>query len=728
VVSAGAFFLGHPDASRASFLQWARDVGALARYPELLGIGEAVIVPASALVAFKRAVTGAGTGATTSAFTVVPPGKRPFYCFSSDGLARNALAAEPIGEDLCAGVRGQAMLAARDSGKPALQPSTIDGLATLALGSPMYRGGVVPNSVAGRRAAFVGWVGMTILPNVILATALGTHANTEVTLKFGSDAGSLLFRSGHAPASAQATSLDLHDGWTVETLAISSSGDLFSNNDALWLLATGLLLSGLLGALIYVLGTGRGRAMRLVHERTDELQFQTLHDALTGLPNRTLLLDRIASMLVRAQRAKGPCAVMFLDLDDFKDINDTLGHDAGDELLIAVGNRLTAALRPGDTAGRLGGDEFLVLIEGAALDDGVSAVADRILTAIERPFEVRASAVPLSISASIGIATGTRQTPSELLRDADIALYRAKAGGKRRSVIFAPSMQAAVDDHRHLDVALHAAAAADQFFLLYQPTIDMRSGQINGVEALLRWRHPTRGTIQPNEFIPALEASGMIVPVGAWVLVEACWQGAAWQAEGHRLSVAVNVSGKQLARDRIVDDVAHALRSSGLEPEMLTLELTETSLMGDVEETISRLTLLRALGVKIAIDDFGTGYASVAYLRQFPVDILKIDRAFVVAMAESSEGAAFVHTIVQLGKDLHLKTVAEGIEEDAQLRQVQAEGVDTGQGFLISRPIEATAVDDLLRASAAARRAQASKRPGRAGDLARNGTTPTAPH
>ena len=701
VVSAGAFFLDHPGANEETFLQWAGDVGALARYPELLGMGEVVIVPAADLAAFEKAssATQTGTGAVPASFSVIPPGKRPFYCLSVAGLARNAEAGVPVGEDLCAGPAGQALLATRDSGLADLQPFSEGGITALSLGSPMYSGGATPTTVAARRAAFVGWVGMTVLPDVILATALANHVNTEVALRFGSGASAVVFRSGHGRAAAAATTLNLHNGWTVETLAAGASDNIFGDGEALALLLAGVLLSALLGALIYVLGTSRGRAMQLVHERTDQLRFQTLHDSLTGLPNRTLLLDRIDQMLARANRADGAFAVMFLDLDDFKDINDTLGHDAGDELLVAVSNRLRAAIRPGDTAGRLGGDEFILLIEGTTLGGGVQAVADRILEAFERPFQIHASAVPLSISASIGIATGTRLAPSELLRDADIALYRAKADGKRRSVTFAPSMQAAVDDHRHLNVDLHTACAANQFFLLYQPTIDVRTGAINGVEALIRWRHPERGTVQPNDFIPALEASGMIVPVGAWVLNEACQQGAFWHKQGHHFSVSVNVSGKQLARDRIVDDVAHALSASGLDPAMLRLELTETSLMEDVEGTIPRLLLLKALGVKIAIDDFGTGYASLAYLRQFPVDVLKIDRSFVSLMTDSSEGAALVHALVQLGKDLHLETVAEGIENDSQMRQVEAEGIDTGQGFLISRPLDVAALNKLLQVS-----------------------------
>jgi diguanylate cyclase (GGDEF)-like protein len=727
VVSAGAFFLNSPHANEESFLQWADDVGALARYPELLGMGEAVIVPATELAGFEAASseTKTGSGSSQTRFSVIPAGKRPFYCLSVAGLARSAEASVPIGEDLCAGPSGQAMLATRDSGHDVLLPFTADGLTILSLGSPMYRGGAIPTTVTGRHAAFVGWVGMTVVPDVILATAIGGYAHTEVALRFGTGASAVVFTSGRHLAGAQVATVNLHNGWTVETFATASSGSLFSNNDALALLLAGFLLSCLLGTLIYVLGTSRGRAMQLVHERTDQLRFQTLHDSLTGLPNRTLLLDRLGQMIARAERSQNPYAVMFLDLDDFKDINDTLGHDAGDELLIAVSNRLTKALRPGDTAGRLGGDEFILLIEGEALDKGARAVADRILEALERPFEIHASDVPLLISASVGIATGSRRTPGELLRDADIALYRAKAAGKHRSVVFEPSMQAADDDHRHLNVDLHTACAANQFYLLYQPTIEMKTGAINGVEALIRWRHPDRGTVQPNDFIPALEASGMIVPVGAWVLSEACGHGALWQKQGHRFSISVNVSGKQLARDRIVDDVRDALSSSGLDPAMLTLELTETSLMGDMAETIPRLLLLKALGVKIAIDDFGTGYASLAYLRELPVDVLKIDRSFISAMAESAEGAALVHALVQLGKDLHLETVAEGIETEVQRSQVKAEGIDTGQGFLISRPIDVAAVNKLLRISVTIGLRDRLDHPdGVGGDLARPATTP----
>ncbi len=391
-----------------------------------------------------------------------------------------------------------------------------------------------------------------------------------------------------------------------------------------------------------------------------------------------------------------PLAVLFLDLDDFKDVNDTLGHQAGDELLITVAGRLQVAIREGDTVGRLGGDEFVVLT-GASTPDADAAdaamVAERILGVLARPVKLSATDVPVSVSASIGFAEGYRDTPDELLQDADIALYEAKAKGKRCAVRFVPSMQAAVDHHRHLEVDLRTALENDEFFLVYQPTFGLATGDFTGVEALLRWRHPQRGEVPPVEFLPALEASGLIVPVGAWVLHEACRQGAAWGRSGQQFAVSVNVSARQLDGDRLIDDVEDALTLSGLEPARLVLELTETALMHDAEATVARLQALKALGVRIAVDDFGTGYSSLAYLKQFPIDVLKIDRSFISGITDSSEAVALVHTLVQLGKVLGIETVAEGVETSGQVDVLRAEEVDGGQGFHFARPMGVEAPD-----------------------------------
>jgi len=386
-----------------------------------------------------------------------------------------------------------------------------------------------------------------------------------------------------------------------------------------------------------------------------------------------------------------------LDLDNFKDINDSLGHRVGDRLLEAVGVRLTNAVREEDSVGRLGGDEFVILLEDSLLAGGAEAVTARVLEALEVPFEVDGSETPITITASIGIVEGVAATPEEMLQQADIALYEAKTSGNSSSVaFFSPSMQDAVHQHRRLEADLLFAQEAGEFFLLYQPTYDLTSGSLHGVEALLRWRHPIRGVVQPDDFIPALESNGLIVPVGRWVIEEACRQGAEWMRQGHRMTVAINVSANQFTRDGIVDDVRRALAESGLDPALCVLELTETILMDNATETLQLLDQLKALGVRLAIDDFGTGYSSLTYLSQFPIDILKIDRTFVTDIADDAEAASLVHHIVELARALQLETVAEGIENSVQRDQLIAERVDIGQGYLYGRPLEVAVVNQLL--------------------------------
>lgn len=429
-----------------------------------------------------------------------------------------------------------------------------------------------------------------------------------------------------------------------------------------------------------------------------QLAHQALHDPLTGVPNRTLILDRADRMLLRSRRDRAPVAVLFVDLDNFKDINDSLGHDAGDRVLKAVTTRFTATLRSSDTVGRLGGDEFVVLAEGMSLAAGPAPVAERLHEALREPFRVEGfERFPLTITASIGIAVGDRPSASDLLRDADIALYRAKALGKNRTVIFEPSMQSEALERLALEMDLRAALAARQFFLLYQPVVALDDLSACGVEALLRWRHPTRGVVEPGGFIPALEESGLILDVGRWVLQEACRRAAEWHGVGYGLNMSVNVSARQLESDVFADDVRQALEASHLAPEHLILEVTESMLMRDTEGTVERLRTLKSLGVRIAIDDFGTGYSSLAYLRQFPIDSLKIDQSFVAAMAESPESMALIKTLVELGRALGLETLAEGIEEQAQLEALQRERCQRGQGFLFSKPMPPEEVERFLQ-------------------------------
>jgi diguanylate cyclase (GGDEF)-like protein len=438
----------------------------------------------------------------------------------------------------------------------------------------------------------------------------------------------------------------------------------------------------------------------------EHIRFQAVHDTLTGLPNRALILDRTEQMLARARRSYVPVAALFIDLDGFKEVNDTLGHAIGDRLLQAVTARLAGIMRESDSVGRLGGDEFVVLVDGSTMDAGPELVAERVLSVLRQPFELEGTLCgPLTLTASIGIAAGARSSATELLRDADIALYGAKAAGKDCFVVFRPEMHTVVQDRLLLEMDLREALAAQQYFLVYQPIFNLASGAPTGVEALLRWSHPTKGVVLPDDFIPILELSGLITSVGRWVLAEACRQGARWHGLGYQLDISVNISARQLENDDLIRDVTSALRVSGLDPRSLIVELTETAIMRNMPDVVRRLLALKAMGVRVAIDDFGTGYSSLAYLQQFPVDSIKIDRSFISSMADSPEAGVLIRSLVQLGKTLGLETLAEGIEATGQYAQLVREHCDSGQGYLFGRPLETGAVEHFLAARSAAEHA-----------------------
>ena len=419
-----------------------------------------------------------------------------------------------------------------------------------------------------------------------------------------------------------------------------------------------------------------------------ELRHQALHDALTGLPNRALIHDRLTQNLAAARRHASSVAVLYVDLDDFKDVNDSLGHGAGDELLQVVASRLDSIVRGEDTVGRVGGDEFVLLAGTDGNDDAATSMARRVLDVMEHPVEL--SSVPgktLRIGASVGIAVGAAESPAELLRDADLAMYRAKTLGKNRFVVFEPEMYQVAAARLELETDLRLAFARGEYFLVYQPVVDLETLIPCGVEALLRWRHPRRGVVSPAEFVPLLEERGLIVEVGRWVLEQACVSGARWQGEGCPLVVNVNVSVLQLLDAGFVQDVRNALAASGFEPIRLVVEITESVLTHEPDRMEDVLTELKALGVRIAIDDFGTGYSSLTYLRRFPIDELKIDRSFVADMETCKESATVVRTLVHLGTELGIVTVAEGIEDAGQLAALRDERCDLGQGFVIAAPM-----------------------------------------
>jgi diguanylate cyclase (GGDEF)-like protein len=480
---------------------------------------------------------------------------------------------------------------------------------------------------------------------------------------------------------------------SAEEVVRDTGGELALAPDVL-VLALGMLQRSLDVTLVRMCQSfedERQRAQAELSRRQEELAFLATHDPLTGLPNRTLILDRVEQMLVRARRSQAPVAALFIDLDNFKSINDTLGHGTGDELLRAVCARLQVVVRDIDALGRLGGDEFVIVAEGMSLDAGPELIAERLLDALKQPFELSGAEHRLIVTASVGIATGDRGCAEELLRDADIAMYRAKWSGKNRYVVFETGMQDAIQTRMEMEMDLRLAFERDEFFLVYQPTFDLRRMSPTGMEALIRWSCPTRGVVQPDDFISLLEETGLIVQVGEWVLNEACRQGAEWHAAGYPIGIAVNVSTRQLDTHNFAPTVAAALGRSGLDPGALTLEITETTLMSNTEETAQRLAQAKELGVRIAIDDFGTGYSSLAYLQRFPVDALKIDRSFIARMNQDREGEALIRTLVQLGKSLSIETLAEGIEESGELSLLREESCDSGQGFLFARPLDVEA-------------------------------------
>jgi diguanylate cyclase (GGDEF)-like protein/PAS domain S-box-containing protein len=433
----------------------------------------------------------------------------------------------------------------------------------------------------------------------------------------------------------------------------------------------------------------------------DELKRQAFHDSLTGLANRALFADRLQHAISRAERTPTELAVLFVDLDDFKTVNDSLGHSEGDLLLIAVADRLRAGVRAGDTIARMGGDEFAILIEDPIAGETPVDVGLRMLAQLEPPFAHGGKEI--FVHASIGVATTRSRdhTADEVLRNADVAMYTAKSNGKNRLEVFEPGMHTAALTRQALKGDLERALERGEFRLLYQPIVRLGGGRLSGVEALLRWQHRDRGTVAPADFIPVAEETGLILPLGRWVLEHACAQAAAWNAiSSHAITMSVNVSGRQLQQPAFAAEVAEVLASTGLAPELLTLELTESVLMQDAEAAIAMLVDLKSLGVRLAIDDFGTGYSSLNYLRRFPIDELKIDRSFVASLDDGPTQSAVVLSILRLGETLHLETVAEGIEEPSQLAVLRDLGADLGQGYLFARPLDVGAMTDLIESDA----------------------------
>ncbi len=727
-----ALVVTRPDLTNAEFRTWfgiVNDGGTA--YPAMVGFGYVERVSRTNLPSFVSKVAADPVPGSPARWPGIwPPGRRPVYCLARLGVWLLPVAFPPS-LDLCATVDGSALVEAGATGTFTSQTTTttLGQLATyvalldrhhgtridkqalgrhqlLVLFEPVYRGKVPPATVASRKAQLVGWTVALFDSSRILESAVEGHGPLQLRL-LRRDVGRrpvLIAAVGSRPAAGSLSdivSLNVDGTWLLEAIGPPVGGGLAPLTQGFLTFLVGLTLTVLLALLIFVLSSSRDRALDIVDEKTHELRRQALHDELTGLPNRWLIVDRADQLLARARRRGSIGTALFVDLDNFKDVNDTLGHSVGDELLQAVADRLQDSVREGDTVGRLGGDEFVVLLEDDQLPSRGGLVAARIMEELRAPFRVGAQDRPLFITASIGIATGDRSTAGDLLKDSDVALYRAKSLGKARYVAFESGMGSSVHEQVALKADLQTAVAEEQFFLVYQPIIDLSTLEIVGAEALLRWQHPTRGIVAPLEFIPSLESTGLIVDVGRWVLKEACRQAAVWGRQGLELTMNCNISARQLESDALVQDLQAALESNRLDPSSLVIEITESTVMKDVTATVRRLNAFKALGVGVAIDDFGTGYSSLAYVHRFPVDVLKVDQSFVSVIDDTSSASMLVQVIVQLGRELGLEIIAEGIETKSQFETLHSMQCKNGQGYLFAKPLDTGAFETFVRVGGA---------------------------
>jgi diguanylate cyclase (GGDEF)-like protein len=721
-VSASTFFANNPKASPAEFARWVKWARTLHRFPELDNLSLLTLVRKPQLAAFAAqlsghalkpatsiAATGGGTAtgaatATTTAGTatapakalrVVPASNHHYYCLTSAELVRSAALSAPAGLDYCA--RNPALLYARDEGRSRYAPVTVGHERGLTIDTPVYRGNVTPLSVFGRTAASVGWLREVLLPGVVLAQVLKGHPAIAASINYSAGGANVTYTSGTSQSGGQSATTSLHDGWTVTSYAAAPDVSVFSDGASLALMIGGIVLSLLVGVLVLGLGTPPTPDQQ-AQVQTPEEPRDDLHDALTGLPNRPLMMDRAECMLARAGRQSGLLVgALFIDVDWFKDVNEKLGRDAGDQLLKNVAERLDAVVRAGDTVGRLGDDEFVILVESAARGARLDALARRVIEALHKPFELADFGPNFFMTASIGLAFGRYANPDDLLRDAQLALHAAKAAGKDRYTLFNANMRSVIEGRGVLEVELNAALADDQFALLYQPIYDLRTGKVAGLEARIRWEHPKRGDVAPGEFIPLAEETGLIVPIGRWVMEEACNRAAAWNVAGHRVGVSVKVSAAQLNRGGFSTDVLRALQQSGIEPSLLTLEIAEATVMGDVSASVARLEEIKRLGVRIAIDDFGgSGYAHHGDLRRLPIDFLKVDRSSLAAAEDEDYRSWLLEAILIVGRDLSLTVVAKGIETYEQMTTLQAMGCTMAQGLFMGKPTQVDGVESLF--------------------------------
>jgi len=700
LVSASTFFAGNAKASAAEFRTWVKWSQALRRYPELQRLGLVALVRGPELAAFHARITGGALKPPAALSRLsrkgaagrVPAGARSYSCFAAVELARSPARQAPANVDRC--LQTPALLTSRDSGLSVYTQVAEGRGRGLAIETPVYKGNVPPPTFTSRRTAFEGWLREVLLPSVMLQQLLQGYPEYALRARHTSGSSSAVFTSGTPHVGAQSSAINLHDGWSVRTYGPSPAGaGVLMNGSALALLIAGGVLSVLLGLLVFVLGAYRARpAPPASSEPHDDL-----YDRLTGLPNRALMLDRAERMLARAGRQSGLLVgALFVDIDWFKDVNEKLGQGAGDQLLKIVATRLEGVVREHDSVGRLGGDEFVILVESAARGVRLDSLARRVIEAMHKPVELEGFGPSFALTASIGVAFGRYATPEDLLRDAQLALRAAQAAGRDRYTLFNANMRSAIEGRGEQEVELNNALLEKQFALRYQPIYHLPTGKVVGLEALIRWQHPTQGVLAPEDFIPLAEETGLIVPIGRWALEEACGRAAAWNVAGHQVGIWVKVPANQLNRDGFATDLRRALQQSGIEPSLLTLEIAETTVMRDVAAAAERLEEIKRLGVRVAIDEFGSGYAHHADLQRMPVDFLKVDRSTLAASDDEDYRSWLLQAIMIVGRDLSLPIVATQIETDEQLTTLQAMGCQMAQGTLIGAPTPWDAVPGIL--------------------------------
>jgi diguanylate cyclase (GGDEF)-like protein len=665
-IAASTFFARDPGATATQFGAWVHWARALRRYPELQRLGFVALIRAPA---------------------------HAYHCRATVELARGGVRRTAARTDRCASTPG--LLATRDTAHSVYAATHAGSRAGLEVESPVYRGDQPPAGFTARRAAFVGWLREVWRPGLALSQALAGNAPYAVHLRHGSGSASVEFASGTPQQGAQSATSKLQGGWTVRTFGPSApSASVFSDTGALELAIGGVLVSLLVGLLVLVAGYARDAEAR---PSARAQAHEDLYDALTGLPNRALLLDRAERMLARAGRLSDSLVgALFIDIDWFKDINEKLGEAAGDQLLRIVAQRLESVVRTHDTVGRLEGDKFVVLVESAARGMRLDSLARRVMEVLHQPVELDDFGPSFSLTVSIGVAFGRYETPEQLLQDAEQAMHSAEAAGRDRYTLFNANMRSVIEGRGVMELELNAAIENGELFLLYQPIFDLGTRQVVALEALVRWRHPTRGVLSAEEFIPLADETGLIVPIGRWALEQACTQAAAWDVAGHRGGVCIEVSASQINRDGFVTDVRRALQQSGIDPALLTLDVSEATVMRDISATAAELEQIKLLGVGVALQELDGEYAHHSELHRLPLDFLKVDRSSLAASADEDYRNWLLEGIVRIGREHSLPVIATGVESHEQLASLQALGCAMAEGSFMGQARPADNAEQLF--------------------------------